>query len=232
MEDHIKNQNIVAVSDPPSQSSIWHEQENLDMEGSRRREVAGVEDENLRITRQEEAEAVEELQKLMTPPGELDVTDGPARLAQDLVLDQTKLRRSCQNQSFDISLNDYPKVKLCTSAQAGAQTASIDQNVRATSTSRHNRKYNDLFRESPEFSLMADFDRTFVCTPNSTLDTKMEQNQPRTSLDQVKQNLPEAELKGSDPVPTESECKVTSIADHYCYIGSIQGHKYYVENVD
>lgn len=150
MRDHIKEQNIVArhnsIISAPRAAEIGVEKYDSEYIDS------------LNLAQQEEASAVEELQRITSLPeyeaaneinqqaAESKDPQTVASAMSDRESRQSKLERTCQNQSFYLFENEYPGHKQ------------IDEETRCQSrdtTQIYHRPttYNNLFRESPDFIL-------------------------------------------------------------------------------
>lgn len=164
MIDHIKEQNIVehqqihhvstsqqtecSCTQTPPDKPVTCQQEGLDGE-------AGDEEEKLEVlAKQEEAAAVEEIQNITSNEdyGNVHADHHPSDYVRNAVsradddARRSRLRRTCQNQNFDIYNNDYQD----TSATRDARPSS-NLDGRRTS-SRMSPSSTNLFKESSSAS--------------------------------------------------------------------------------
>lgn len=241
MEDHIRDHNIVASGS--SRRNMRSSDCNLNSDELARGSNTNEAEEDLKIARQEEAEAVEELQKLTV--AESDSSEEQSRnTSQNRERTQAKLYRVCQNQNFDISLNNYPENNPYTSTDTNNGTSGrvvrpLSENLRIATPNRHARIYNNLFRESPDFVLAT----SGLITGNPDLENSNPvslKSETKDALEEqldseVQNEFPASEMsniiaKGASSA-LQQDCRISKLDQDFCYIGSKMGHKYFVENL-
>lgn len=158
-EDLLKTSEIEESQDPQQQQQIQFSNDGMMIGGDQL--TNGDEQQEQMLAEQEEEAAVEELQKI--------TEEQPAELMNSAEEDQqadwcihrirgsdkseankdernTRLKRTCQNQNFDIYDNEYRE------AHPEDMLAKITEE-RGTRFSPQSKLYNNLFRESPDFIL-------------------------------------------------------------------------------
>lgn len=250
MEDHIREQNIV-TSERARPARLIPHVDSSDRRGFDEPKATAGPDEDDRIALQEEADAVKELQKLTIPKSESDELRLEKSVKEREEF-QTKLQRMCQNQSFDISLNDYPELKRESHSRANMladghfrqeAAPAADENFRSSSLSYHGRMYNNLFRESPDFMLTIGQPRVYHPDPEQrgpieALESDKRHGSSRepnlegidSSGKQADNKLTLAEKNTNSLENKQSLCKVMRLSKDFSYIGTQEGHSYYVEN--
>lgn len=135
---------------------------------------------------------------------------------------QSRLQRTCQNQNFDIFENQYPEL-------SGQQAHEASFHKRKSPHLKQPQPYMNLFRESPDFTLT-------INTANQYYQPMEEADYARKSedkLDGMKIEYTEMDEAlaaiSHEPVSTNDHCKVMDLDRDFRFLGSLSGHKYFVE---
>lgn len=230
MRDHIREQNICARHydssiDPPIK---------VDSTGRLENDLV-----NLSLAQQEENAAVEELQRITSRLPQYTPYENNSKLAdcKDAQSNgsvksnpssrQSRLERTCQNQSFNLFENEYPKQKQ-TYLELGSQSEGSAQGQRVPMS------YNNLFRESPDFILAT---RGLFENEQGSNTLNKVQISPTPAV-QFGENISiiETNKGGENNVfhkdeknDIKNECRVLRLDKDFKYVGSQEGHNYFTE---
>lgn len=136
---------------------------------------------------------------------------------------QVKLQRTCQNQNFDIFQAKYPEMKQDT------QKSNTSINNNNNSNSAKAIHFNNLFRESPDFTLATCGNYSPNPKTQITYRSPEPKPEPEPELEEAKMSV--------NPVPNgentahlnREHCKVFDLDQEFQYLGSLSGHSYFVE---
>lgn len=166
------------------------------------------------IDQQEEEDAVEEIQRCTS--SSTTTTTTTTSKAQANSGGPTRLKRTCQNQNFDIFENENPEPKH--NDKVISKASSI---VSARASPQAKQNYKNLFSESPDFILTTG---KFLYEEAKALDNE---NKPNGKSKDLATKVESNELQAGGLNPPD--CRIFKLDDEFDYVGTRLGHRYYTE---